>query len=112
MTICNILQRLGIFQTYLGFHYLCYGLQLAVEDEEYLHLLTKALYPQIATHFQTTSTCVERDIRNAVRAAWRREQMQMYLEELSGYRFSKCPSNGEIFSILVSYLQQRNQEIH
>ena len=110
MTIYKMIQDLGIFQTHLGFRYLCYGLQLAVQDEDYLLLLTKALYPQIASHYRTTPTCVEHDIRNAVRMAWRRRQMQIRLEELAGYHFSTCPSTGEIFSILVSYLQRIDNE--
>lgn len=110
-TIHEVLQRLGIFQTHQGYRYLYYGLQLTLEDEDYLLLLTKALYPRIALHFHTTSACVEHAIRNAVRSAWKRKGMQTRLEELSGYRFSKCPSNGEIICVLMNCLQRQEGQL-
>lgn len=106
----SVIQGLGIFQTHLGFRYLCYGLELALENEDYLLLLTKALYPDIARHFKTTANCVEHNIRNALQTAWQRKQMQERLEEMAGCHYVKCPSNGEVLSILVSYCQRAEME--
>lgn len=106
MEIRGIIQKLGIFQKHLGYRYLCYGLELALRNEDYLLLLTKALYPDIALRFHTTANCVEHNIRNAIQTAWHKKQTKERMEAMAGYKLIKCPSNGEVFCILVSYCQR------
>lgn len=106
MEIKEIVQRIGVFQKHLGYRDLCYGLELALRNEDYLLLLTKALYPDIAIHFHTTANCVEHNIRNAIQTAWKKKQTKERFEEMAGYKFIKCPSNGEVFCVLVSYCQR------
>ena len=43
-----LIRSLGINGTYRGYRYLCYGIKLCLEDEDYLLCISKLLYPEIA----------------------------------------------------------------
>ena len=67
-----LIRSLGINGTYRGYRYLCYGIKLCLEDEDYLLCISKLLYPEIARIFHTSGSSVERDIRTVIRVCWER----------------------------------------
>ena len=67
-----LIRSLGIGATYRGYRYLSYGIQLCLENEDYLLSVSKMLYPQIAEHYYTTSYSVERDLRTVIKVCWDR----------------------------------------
>ena len=69
--IYDILSRLGVVRKYLGRDYLAYSIRITLQNENYFFLVTKCLYPDVASHFNTNWKRVERDIRTAVKAAWK-----------------------------------------
>ena len=69
---CDLLRRLGIPETYKGFQYAAYAAALCALSQDRLLLVTKRLYPDIAKRFDTSWSCVERDLRTVINVAWNR----------------------------------------
>lgn len=66
---CGLLRRLGVPETYKGFRY---AAALCALSQDRLLLVTKRLYPDIAKRFDTSWSCVERDLRTVINVAWNR----------------------------------------
>ena len=71
MEIAARLRQLGFPSNYVGFPYLACAISLVQTEPEYLYQVFKCLYPAVATAFQTSAACVERDIRTLLCAYWR-----------------------------------------
>lgn len=50
-----------------GFAYLCRAIEIVYEDPDAIHNVVKGLYARIAEEAETTSACVERNIRSELR---------------------------------------------
>ena len=70
MEIAARLRQLGFPSNYVGFPYLACAISLVQTEPEYLYQVFKCLYPAVATAFQTSAACVERDIRTLLCAYW------------------------------------------
>lgn len=68
----EFIRRAGIPANIKGYRYLRAAIIYAVEDDTMLNRITTRLYPAIAKMFNTTPSCVERAIRNAITIAWER----------------------------------------
>lgn len=99
-----LIRSLGINGTYRGYRYLNYGIQLCLEDENYLLSVSKMLYPKIAKHYFTTCSSVERDIRTVIKACWDRGNKGL-LEEIALRPLPSKPPSGEFFDILTAHLK-------
>ena len=100
--IYDILSRLGVVWKYLGRDYLAYSIRITLQNENYFFLVTKCLYPDVASHFNTNWKRVERDIRTAVKAAWKSNRA--YLEELACRPLNDPPKPIEFIDIIVTHL--------
>lgn len=105
--IHELLNALGITANYTGFCYVTLAVNLAMEDMERLSLVTKRLYPAVARHYNTTASCVERNIRTVVRVAW--AQNPGLLKKLSTGGNCSKPTSAQFISILTIYLLQEKQ---
>lgn len=103
--IQRLVRTLGIGATYRGYRYLNYGIQLCMQDENYLLSVSKLLYPQIAKEYQATSSSVERDIRTVINVCWEKGNRQL-LEEISLRPLSARPTSSVFLDILVDHLRQ------
>ena len=79
-----LLYQLGLTANYRGFFYVSYVIELSIEKEERLLLVTKWLYPEVAKRYGTNWKAVERSIRTAGHIMWR--ENRPLLEELAGRR--------------------------
>ena len=102
--INNLILSLGIHATHLGYRYLNYGLSLTLENEDNLLMITKSLYPQIAAHLHTTTSCVERNLRTVISNCWERGTRRR-LPQISTYPLTERPSTSEFLDILYWYLK-------
>ena len=85
----SILNQLGIRSgEYKGGEYAEYAVSLVLEDYNKMINVTRVLYPEVAKHFGTTPSCVEKDMRMVVQKAW--ERNPDLLCEWAGY-----PSTGD-----------------
>jgi two-component system response regulator (stage 0 sporulation protein A) len=62
----DIIMRKGLKPNLKGFKYTRKAVELCVSDPDYLEMITKRLYPEIAKEFKTTSSRTERAIRHAI----------------------------------------------
>lgn len=65
----RLLRLLGVSGKLSGFYYAVYMLEQVQQKPDHVLLITKRLYKQTAQHFETTSGCVERNLRTLVRAS-------------------------------------------
>ena len=100
----RLVRSLGIGATYRGYSYLNYGIRLCLMDENYLLAISKALYPEIAKAYGTTSSSVERDIRTVIKVCWERGNRNL-LQKLALHPLDYRPTAGEFFDILVASLR-------
>lgn len=109
MTPTEIVQKLGIHSIYCGYAYIIYAAELASENDGYLLAITKWLYPEIAAHFDTTCSRVERGIRTVVNSCWQDGNIE-FLNEMAGHPLCKKPTSGEFIAILSEYLKKHIDE--
>ncbi len=100
--ICNLLYDLGLTPNYTGFFHTAYAAYLALQSPQRLRLVTKWLYPEVAEHYQTTPSAVERNIRLAVSHIWDRNPK--LLCSISSVPLISKPSSSKFIAILYSYM--------
>lgn len=103
--IYELLMRLGVTANYAGFRQSAYAVYLTIENPDRLLLVSKWLYPEVAKHYKTTWTAVERNIRTAAQLAW--ESNQALLCELSGGKLSGKPTAAQFIAALAFCLLRK-----
>ena len=91
--IHNYIVTLGIPSKLIGCAYLTDAVLLAKQDNMLLRNLSKGLYLEISRMTQTTPSCVERSIRNAISTAYCSHKLQG--------SFLQCPSNKEFIRYIL-----------
>ena len=100
----QLLLKLGIAPHLKGYEYLSCAVALAVEKE---NLSVRNIYKSTADHCNTTQSCVERAVRNAVSAFSKKENVN-YLNSLLGSRLFDAysyPSSGAVICYLAEYVR-------
>lgn len=101
--IDDLLKELGIYRTYKGYYYIADAIELVMQDASLLLYISKSLYPVVAKHFNTTISCVERNIRTVINCCWESEYVET-LEKIAGIRLYRKPKAGEFIDIISKYL--------
>lgn len=107
--VTEMIHEIGVPAHIKGYHYLREAIMMCVVDVDMLNAITKALYPQIAKKFQTTSSRVERAIRHAIEVAWSRGKMET-LDSLFGYTINTGkgkPTNSEFIALIADKIRLR-----
>ena len=103
----RLLRLLGVSVKLSGFYYAVYMLEQVQQKPDHVLLITKRLYKQTAQHFETTSGCVERNLRTLVRACWRQPDHTL-LDQIAGRPLRKPPTNMQFLDMLSAYLRKLN----
>lgn len=98
--IYTLLYQLGLTANCTGFFHTSYAVYLAIQQPDRLLLVTKWLYPEVAKHYATGWKCVERNIRTAVRIAWKTNPE--LLVALARHPLAGTPSASKFIAILSS----------
>lgn len=104
--IKSTLDKLIAARTSLGYDYIVYGLLLINEDQTRVSNITKALYIDIAAHYETSWSCVEKNIRNTVNAIWTSENktiLEMIFNRTYMDKKQRIKNFLNIYTILFSY---------
>lgn len=100
--LAQILLQLGINPKHNGYHYLCTAVKNCAQDSA--QSLTKELYVTVGAVYGVSAQQVERSIRVAVEAAWKRRDARVWQQWFPGASAMKRPTNGEVICRLAEYL--------
>ena len=110
--ITSIIHEIGVPAHIKGYQYLREAILLTVENMDVINAVTKVLYPEVAKHFGTTASRVERAIRHAIEVAWDRGDLET-LQKYFGYTVSNTkgkPTNSEFIAMIADRLQLQQKE--
>jgi two-component system response regulator (stage 0 sporulation protein A) len=110
--ITAIIHEIGVPAHIKGYQYLREAIMLTVENMDVINAVTKVLYPEVAKHFGTTASRVERAIRHAIEVAWDRGDLET-LQKYFGYTVNSAkgkPTNSEFIAMIADRLQLKQKE--
>ena len=111
ISITKMLHELGMPSHIKGYQYIREGITMIYNDPNIIGGITKELYPELASKFDTTVSRVERAIRHAIEVSWNRGNWD-YMEELFGHSVDidkAKPTNSEF---IVTVADKLRLELH
>ena len=111
--VSDMLHNLGVPSHIKGYQYIRDGILMMYKEPTMLKGITKEIYPELATRYQTTSSRVERAIRHAIEVSWTRGDyrlMERYFGNSLDYEKSK-PTNAEFIVTLTDRLRLDNKVV-
>ena len=101
-----LLQKLGIQKMYKGCEYIVSSISYIAKNEKYFTPVTKVLYVEIAKQYNTSSICVEKNLRSVIKNIWSRPENDELICTIFGeYNVAKRPGNMEFLVSLYHYLK-------
>ena len=113
ISITNILHEMGVPSHIKGYQYIREGISIIYERPEVIGGITKELYPEIASKFDTTVSRVERAIRHAIEVSWNRGDWDL-MEEIFGHSVDidkAKPTNSEFIVTIADKLRLEDRKI-
>jgi len=113
LSITKILHELGIPSHIKGYQYIRESIILLYNRPEIIGGITKELYPEIASKYNTTVSRVERAIRHAIEVSWNRGDWNL-MEEIFGHSVDidkAKPTNSEFVVTVADKLRLEFQGI-
>lgn len=107
MAISKLLHSLGVPSHIKGYQYIRESIYMMYSSKEMLGGITKEIYPEIASRFDTTASRVERAIRHAIEVSWSRGDYEL-MEEIFGHSVDydrAKPTNSEFIATLADRLR-------
>ena len=107
ISITKMLHELGMPSHIKGYQYIREGITMIFNDPSLIGGISKELYPDLATKFDTTVSRVERAIRHAIEVSWNRGSWD-YMEELFGHSVDidkAKPTNSEFIVTVADKLR-------
>lgn len=107
IAITKMLHELGMPSHIKGYQYIREGICMIYNDPGVIGGITKELYPDLASKFDTTVSRVERAIRHAIEVSWNRGNWD-YMEELFGHSVDidkAKPTNSEFLVTVADKLR-------
>lgn len=100
---CNLLRRLGVNNSYVGFRYTVYGVIRAIANPELLIYISKGLYVEISAEYHTSIGYVERNIRTIISTIWLHGDRTL-LNQVFGFELEQKLRNGAFIDALSHYV--------
>ncbi len=107
ISITKMLHELGMPSHIKGYQYIREGISIIYNNPSLIGGITKELYPDLATKFDTTVSRVERAIRHAIEVSWNRGNWD-YMEEIFGHSVDidkAKPTNSEFIVTVADKLR-------
>lgn len=107
VAISKMLHNLGIPSHIKGYQFLRDAVYLVFENPEMIGGITKELYPELASKYDTTVSRVERAIRHAVEVSWNRGDLKL-METIFGHSVDidrAKPTNSEFIVTIADKLR-------
>ena len=103
----KILHELGVPSHIKGYQYIREGIMMLYDNPDVIGGITKELYPDIASKYNTTVSRVERAIRHAIEVSWNRGNWDL-MEEIFGHSVDidkAKPTNSEFIVTVADKLR-------
>lgn len=107
VSITKMLHELGMPSHIKGYQYIREGIIMLYNRPEIVGGITKELYPDIASKFETTVSRVERAIRHAIEVSWNRGNWD-FMEDIFGHSVDidkAKPTNSEFIVTIADKLR-------
>lgn len=107
ISITRMLHELGMPSHIKGYQYIRDGIAMIYNNPEIIGGITKELYPDVATKYNTTVSRVERAIRHAIEVSWNRGNWDL-MEEIFGHSVDidkAKPTNSEFIVTIADKLR-------
>ena len=112
ISVTKILHELGVPSHIKGYQYIREGIILLYNNPDMIGGITKELYPEIATKFDTTVSRVERAIRHAIEVSWNRGDWNL-MEEIFRHSVDidkAKPTNSEFIVTVADKLRLEHRK--
>ena len=107
ISITRMLHELGMPSHIKGYQYIREGIIMIYNNPDIIGGITKELYPDVASKFDTTVSRVERAIRHAIEVSWNRGNWDL-MEEIFGHSVDidkAKPTNSEFIVTIADKLR-------
>jgi two-component system response regulator (stage 0 sporulation protein A) len=107
ISVTKILHELGMPSHIKGYQYIREGIMMIYNNTDIIGGITKELYPDVATKYDTTVSRVERAIRHAIEVSWNRGNWDL-MEEVFGHSIDidkAKPTNSEFIVTIADKLR-------
>lgn len=107
ISISKMLHELGMPSHIKGYNYVREAINMVYENPDMVGGITKELYPELASKFDTTVSRVERAIRHAIEVSWNRGDWDL-MEEIFGHSVDvdkAKPTNSEFIVTVADKLR-------
>lgn len=104
--IKRFLRELGIDPRRMGYYYIIFILGRLLEKKGGEKAFFKAMYEECAIEFGTSAENAEKNIANAVKAAWRRSEGHGRNVKKAVFGTAGAPTNGDFFIRAAEYLRE------
>ncbi len=107
VAISKMLHNLGIPSHIKGYQFIRDAVYLVFENPDMIGGITKELYPELASKYDTTVSRVERAIRHAVEVSWNRGDLKL-MENIFGHSVDidkAKPTNSEFIVTIADKLR-------
>ena len=107
LSVTKILHELGMPSHIKGYQYIREGIIMIYNNPDIIGGITKELYPDVATKYDTTVSRVERAIRHAIEVSWNRGNWDL-MEEVFGHSIDidkAKPTNSEFIVTVADKLR-------
>lgn len=107
ISVTKLLHELGVPSHIKGYQYIREGILILYDNPDIIGGITKELYPEIASRFDTSVSRVERAIRHAIEVSWNRGNIDL-MEEIFGHSvdYDKAkPTNSEFIVTVADKLK-------
>lgn len=97
--------KIGIRCDLNGFSYLCYAIELVIQNPKLGHNLCKGLYVEVGKKYENEKSCVERSMRNAIENTYINKSFtelnRMFNTHF--YTVTYKPTPGEFIRLIAEY---------
>ena len=107
ISISKMFHELGMPSHIKGYQYIREAISMVYDNPDIVGGITKELYPELATKFDTTVSRVERAIRHAIEVSWNRGDWDL-MEEIFGHSVDidkAKPTNSEFIVTVADKLR-------
>lgn len=102
--IMETLKSLGASKTYVGYDYVLFGLILLFQDKRKITGIVKSLYLDIADYYETTWSCVEKNIRWLIKCMWVSDNDDLLYVIFNKTSADQRITNKEFFQDMYEYI--------